>query len=71
MDTSVVLEDFFSRCRIPSIIKLLNSHSSWSSFAWRIMRNFSEAPGFSIGPLQKGQREVMYFPYVVRKNENS
>ena len=32
------------------------------------MRNFSEGPGVNIGPFLKVQREVMYFPYVVRKN---
>ena len=33
------------------------------------MRNFSEGPVLSIGPFQKFQLEVIYFPYVVRKNE--
>ena len=35
------------------------------------LRNFSESPGLSIGTFQMVQREVMDFPYVVRKNENS
>ena len=32
-------------------------------------KNFSEGPPLSIGPFQKVQRETIYFPYVVRKNE--
>ena len=39
----------------------------WSFFRWSAMRNFSEGPALSIAPFQKVQREVMYFPYVVRK----
>ena len=35
------------------------------------MRNFSEGPGLSIRLFPNVQREVMYFPYVVRKNEIS
>ena len=35
------------------------------------MRNFSERPELSIGPFQKVQREVMYFPYVVKKKMKS
>ena len=31
-DASLVLEDFFSRSRIPPIIKCLNTRSLWSSF---------------------------------------
>ena len=34
------------------------------------MRNFLQGPALSIEPFQKVQREVTYFPYVVRKNEN-
>ena len=33
------------------------------------IRNFSEGPALAIGPFHKVQREVIYFPYVVRKNE--
>ena len=33
------------------------------------MRNFSEGPALSIGPIEKVQRKVIYYPYVVRKNE--
>ena len=33
------------------------------------MRNFSEGPALNIGLFQKVQLEVIYFPYVVRKNE--
>ena len=32
------------------------------------MRNILESPVLSIGPFQKVQREVIYSPYVVRKN---
>ena len=45
----------------------MNSHLLWSPFGWSAIRNFSEGPGFSIGPFQKVQREVIYFPYVVMK----
>ena len=63
MDPSLVLEDFFSRSRIPTI----NSCSLWSSFGWSIIRNFSEGPTLSIGPFQKVQCEMVYLPYVVKK----
>ena len=33
------------------------------------MRNFSEGPALSIRHFQKVQREVIYFPCVVKKNE--
>ena len=69
MDASLVLEDFFGRSKILPIIKGLNSRSLWSSFGWPIKKNVSEGPAFSIGPFQKVQREVSYFPYVVRKSE--
>ena len=39
----------------------------WSSFGWSTIRNFSVGPVLSIGLFQKVQREVIYFPYVVRK----
>ena len=32
------------------------------------MRNILESPALGIGPFQKVQREVIYSPYVVRKN---
>ena len=32
------------------------------------MRNILESPVLSIGPFQNVQREVIYSPYVVRKN---
>ena len=69
MDASLDFEDFFGRSRISPIIKSLNSRSLWSSFGWSTKRNFSEGSAFSIGPFQKVQREVSYFPYVVRKSE--
>ena len=71
MDAFLVLEDFFSRSTIPYIISRLNSRSLWSSFGWTTTRNFSEGPALSIGPIQKVQRKMMYFPYVARKNKNS
>ena len=67
-DASLVLEDFSSWSRIPSIIKRLNSRSLWSSFGWSTMRKFSEGPEISSEPFQKIQLEVIYF-YVVIKNE--
>ena len=69
MDASLVLEDFFSRSRISPIVLGLISLSLWSSFQCSTKRNFSEGPPLSIGPFQKVQRETIYFPYVVRKNE--
>ena len=33
------------------------------------MRNFSEGPALSIRPFQKIQREVIYYFYVVMKND--
>ena len=48
--TSLVLEDFFSRSRIPPITKCLNSRSLRFSFGWSPMRNFSEGLALSIGP---------------------
>ena len=33
------------------------------------MRNFSEGPALGIGPFQKVQLEVTFFPYVVRETE--
>ena len=36
-------------------------------FEWSTMRKFSGGPTLSIGPFQKVQREVIYFPFVVRK----
>ena len=69
MDASLVLEDFFGRSRIPPIIYGLNFRSLWSSFGRSSKRNFWEGPALSIGPFRKVQREMIYFPYVVRKNE--
>ena len=65
-DASLVLEDFSSKSRIPSIIKRLDPRSLWSPFGWSTMRNFSEGPALSIRHFQKVEREVIYFPYVVR-----
>ena len=31
------------------------------------MRNFSEGPALSMGPFNKVQREVICFPYIVKK----
>ena len=67
-DASLVLEDFSSWSRIPPIIKRLNSRSLQSSFGWSTIRNSSEGPAISIPLFQKVQREVIHFPYVVRKN---
>ena len=68
-NVSLVSEDFSSRSRILPIIKCLNAHSLRSSFGWSTMRNLSEGLALSIGPFQRVQREMIYFPYVVRKNE--
>ena len=68
-DASLVLEDFFSRSMIPTIIKCMNSRSLWSSFRWSTMRSFPKDPALSIGNFQKVQLEVIYFPYVVGKSE--
>ena len=59
-----ILQDFYSRCKIPPIILRLNS-----CLLWYTMRNVSEAPALIIGTFQKAQREVIFFPFVVRKNE--
>ena len=32
------------------------------------MKNFSEIPALSIAPFQNVQGEVIYFPFLVRKN---
>ena len=68
MDGSLVLEDFIRRSRIPHIIYRLKSRSWWSSFGWSTMTTFSEGPAVSIGPFQKVQHRVIYFPIVVRRN---
>ena len=68
MDSSVVLEDFIRRSTIAYIIYCLKSRYLWSSFGWLTMKKFSEVPALSIGSFQKVQREVIYFPFVVRKN---
>ena len=39
----------------------------WSSFGWPTMRNFSEGPGLNNEPFQKIQREMTYFPNLIRK----
>ena len=49
----------------------LNSRSLWFSFGWSTKRKFLEGPALRIGPLQKIQREKIYFPYIVRKNMKS
>ena len=59
---------FFNSSRIPPIIFRLNSRSLWSSFGCSTIRNISEGPTLSIEPFQKVQREVIYFPDIVRKN---
>ena len=69
MNASLILEEFFGRSRILPIIEGLNSRSLLSSFRWSTKRNFSEGSTLSVGPFQKVQREMIYFPYVVRKNE--
>ena len=68
MDFSVVLEDFIRGSTIAYIIYRLKSRYLWSSFGWSTMKKFSEVPALSIGSFQKVQREVTYFPFVVRKN---
>ena len=45
----------------------LSSHSLWSFFGWSTIRNFLEFPALSIGPFQKVQREMIYFPYELKK----
>ena len=67
MDASLVLEDFLGRSRILPIVKGLDSRLLWSSFGWSTKRNYSECPALRIGPTQKVQREVIYFPFIVRK----
>ena len=69
MDVSLVLEDFFGRSSIPPIIQGSNSRSLWFSFEWSTKRNFLEGLALNIEPFQKVQREVIYFLYIVRKNE--
>ena len=69
MDASLVLEDFLGWSRISPIIWRLNSRSLWFSFGCSTKRNFSEGPTLRIGPFGKVQCEVIYFPYVARKNE--
>ena len=64
---SLVLEDFYSRYRIPPIIQRWNSRSLWSSFGWFILTNFSVGPGLSIGPFQKVQYEVIISPMWLEK----
>ena len=68
MDACLVLEDFISRSRIPHIIYRIKSRSLWSSFGWSTMKKFSEVLALSIEPVQNVQREVICFPFVVRKN---
>ena len=70
MNASLVLEDFFSRSRIPPIIQCLNSSSLWSSFGWSTIRNFPEGHALSIGTFKKAQSEFIYFPYAVKKMKN-
>ena len=65
MDASLVLEDFI---RILHIIYSLKSGSFWFSFEWCTMKKFSEVPPLSIGPFEEVQREVIYFPFAIRKN---
>ena len=67
MDASLVLEGFISRSRIRQTIYRLKSRSLWSSFGWSTMKKFSEVPALSIGPFQSVQREVICFPFVIRK----
>ena len=64
MDASLVLENFFGRSRIQPVI-------SFFVVLFRMVhkKKFSEGPAFSIGPFQQVQRELIYFTYVVRKNE--
>ena len=71
MNASLVLESFFSRSRTSPKITRLNSRSWWSSFGWSTIRNFSAGPELGIIPFQKVQREVIYFPCVVRKKSKA
>ena len=68
MDASLVLEDFISCFSIPHLIYCLISGSLCSSFGLSTMKKFSEVPVLSIGPSQNVQCDVIYFPFVVRKN---
>ena len=69
MDASFVLEDFFISSGIPSIIQRSDSHSLCFPLGWSTIRKISEGPALSIELSQKVQREMIYFTYVVRKNE--
>ena len=60
MDASFDLEDFFGRSRISPTIKDVRELSS----PIFVLQYFATIKGF-----QKVQREVSYFPYVVRENE--
>ena len=64
MGASLVLETFLVG---PEFRLWSGSRSLWPSFGWFTKRNFSEGPALSIGPFQKVQHEVIYFPYVARK----
>ena len=68
MDASLDLEGFFGRSRILPIIKGLKPRSLWSFFGWSTKNLFSEGLALSIRPFYKIQREVIYLPYVVRKD---
>ena len=69
MNASLVLENFFGRSRIPPLIEGLNSGSSLSSFRLSTKGNFSEGAALNIETFEKVKREVIYFPYIYRKNE--
>ena len=60
----------FQQVQDPAYIRRLNSCSFRSYFGWSTIRNFSQGPVLSIGPFQKVQHEVIYFPCVVIKNGN-
>ena len=60
MDASFDLENFFGRSRISPTIKDIRELSS----PIFVLQYFATIKG-----LQKVQREVSYFPYVVRENE--
>ena len=68
IDASLVLEGFISSSRIPLVNYRLKSRSLWSSFGWSTMTKVLEGPTLSIGPFQNALHEVIYLPFVVRKN---
>ena len=67
MDDSLVVEDFCGRSRIPPYNLAFKISFIKNFFRMVYNRKVSVGPALSIGPFQKVQGEVIYFPYVVRK----